>query len=211
MGPTTPNALESAATARSPDRGVARRQAFLDAARRVFLEQGYEAASVNEIVRRAGGSLATLYVQFASKEGLFLAVLQELHARLLASMTPDCIKHLNLHDGLTAIGMQFMQTILSRENLAFYRLVIGEARKFPDSAVRYMSAGADLVRGVVADHIRASVPSCEDPDMVASYFLELLRSRHHYRAMLDGAYILSEADLRAHVAGAVGFITKGLS
>lgn len=211
MGLTTPHASESAAPSRTGDRGVARRQAFLDAARRVFLDQGFEAASVNDIVRSAGGSLATLYAQFGSKEGLFLAVLQEQHARLLAAMTPDCIKHLNLHDGLTAIGVQFMKTILTRENLAFYRLVIGEARKFPESAVRYMSAGADLMRGVVADHIRATVPACADPDMVASYFLELLRSRHQYRAMLDEAYALPDADLRAHVAGAVAFITKGLS
>ena len=62
---------------RALDRGVARKQAFLQAAREVFLEHGYEAASVNEVVRRAGGSLATLYSQYGSKEGLFLAVAAE--------------------------------------------------------------------------------------------------------------------------------------
>ncbi|MBS0385347.1 MAG: helix-turn-helix transcriptional regulator, partial [Proteobacteria bacterium] len=46
------------------DRGVARRHAFLLSAREVFLEQGYEQASVNDVVRRAGGSFATLYAQF---------------------------------------------------------------------------------------------------------------------------------------------------
>ena len=45
----------------------ARRHAFLLAAREVFLEQGYEEASVNDVVRRAGGSLATLYANSAIK------------------------------------------------------------------------------------------------------------------------------------------------
>ena len=49
--------IETAAPARVPDRGVARRQAFLQAAREVFLEQGYEAASVNDVVRLAGGQI----------------------------------------------------------------------------------------------------------------------------------------------------------
>lgn len=70
------------------DRGVARRQGFLRAARAVFLEQGYEAASVNDVVCVAGGSLATLYAQFASKENLFLAVCEEQREQAVAAMTP---------------------------------------------------------------------------------------------------------------------------
>ncbi|MBU1289240.1 MAG: TetR/AcrR family transcriptional regulator, partial [Alphaproteobacteria bacterium] len=50
-------------------RGDKRRAAFIAAARQVFLEQGYEAASMSEIVLRAGGSLSTLYSQFGDKQG----------------------------------------------------------------------------------------------------------------------------------------------
>ena len=68
----------------------------LQAAREVFLEQGYEAASVNDVVRRAGGSLATLYAQFGNKEGLFQAVTQDQHERFTRAMTPDSVDHLPL-------------------------------------------------------------------------------------------------------------------
>ena len=105
-GPT-----EIASSARPLDRGVARRQAFLEAAREVFLDQGYEAASVNDVVRLAGGSLATLYSQFGNKEGLFLAVVQDQHERVLAAMTPSSVDDLSLEDGLKQIGAQFVRAI----------------------------------------------------------------------------------------------------
>src|ERR1700742_3483370 len=112
----------------STPRGEARRRAFLDAALQVFLQQGLAEASVNDVVRLAGGSLATLYAQFGNKEGLFLAVIQDEHERLTDAMTPDCVDHLPLEQGLQHIGEQFLRIILSRENLAFFRLVVGEGR-----------------------------------------------------------------------------------
>ena len=55
-----------------------KRQAIVAAATEVFLERGYEAASMSEISTRAGGSKATLYNYFSSKEALFLEVMASL-------------------------------------------------------------------------------------------------------------------------------------
>lgn len=203
-------ARDEKTAARPADRGVARRHAFLEAARRVFLDQGYEAASVNDIVRLAGGSLATLYAQFGNKEGLFLAVSQDQHERFVREIMPDCVDHLPLEDGLRAIGEQFTRAMLSREHLSFFRIVVGEGRKFPQLMQRYTTAGADRVREVVADYIRKAAPEVADPDMIASYFFELLRSRHHYRALADLSYRISDAELAAHVRAAVAFLIRGI-
>lgn len=204
-----PGSHTMAAAPRPLDRGVARRQAFLAAARTVFLKQGYEAACVNDIVRIAGGSLATLYAQFASKEGLFLAVAQDQHEQAVAAMTPPCVAHLSLEDGLQVIGERFLQALMSQENLAFYRIVVGEGRKFPQLLHRYLHAGADRLRQVVASHLTRAAPDIEAPDRVASYFLELLRSRHHYRALADETYQLSAAELSEHVSRVVTFFLRG--
>lgn len=196
---------------RIPDRGVARRQAFLQAAREVFLEQGYEAASVNDVVRLAGGSLATLYAQFGNKEGLFLAVTQDQHERLVQAVTPERVDHLPLKEGLQVIGEQFLRTLLTRDNLAFFRLIIGEGRKFPQLLQRYISsAGADKVRDAVSSYFKAAAPAANDPERYASYFMELLRSRHHYRALADDNYRISDAELTAHVREAVSFLINGM-
>lgn len=192
---------------RARDRGVARRQAFLQAAREVFSEQGYEAACVNDVVRIAGGSLATLYAQFGSKEGLFLAVAQDQHERVVAAMTPECVDHLPLEQGLQAIGVHFLRALLCRDSLALFRIIVGEGRKFPPSVQRYINTGADNVRAVVANFLRARA-DVEDADIAASYFLELVRSRHHYRAVADDAYVLSESEAAAHVGAVVRFFAK---
>lgn len=194
---------------RTGERGAARHHAFLAAAHQVFLDQGYEAASVNDVVRLAGGSLATLYSQFGSKEGLFLAVAEEQHERVISAMTPACANHLPLEQGLQSIGEQFLRALLAPESLAFFRIIVGEGRKFPQLLQRYVSAGADNVRKVVSDYLTHAAPQMREIDVVASHFLELLRSRHHYRALADDSYVLSDAELTAHVRGVVRFFLAG--
>jgi len=200
----------SVATPRTQDRGVARRHAFLQAAREVFLEQGYEAASVNDVVRRAGGSLATLYAQYGNKEGLFFAVIQDQHERFIRAMTPECVDHLPLEQGLQAIGECFVRGLLARDNLAFFRVMVGEARKFPEQMRRYISTGgADKVLGVLAGFLRARGVTADDAENAASYLLELWRSRHHYRALVDDSYVVSDREISEHVARSIRLFLQG--
>ena len=49
----------------------AKRRQILDGARKVFLESGFDGASVNDIVRETGVSKGTVYAYFPSKERLF--------------------------------------------------------------------------------------------------------------------------------------------
>ena len=51
-----------------------RRGAILDAAETLFIERGYDRTGLADVVRRSGGSLATLYDMFASKQGLLHAI-----------------------------------------------------------------------------------------------------------------------------------------
>src|SRR3546814_352091 len=64
------------AAGRSEYRLDSRRLAILDAAEQLFLEKGFERAKLSEVIRRSGGSLATLYALFGNKEGLVGAVVQ---------------------------------------------------------------------------------------------------------------------------------------
>ena len=55
----------------------AKRESIITAASEVFLELGFEGASMTEIARRIGGSKGTLYGYFSSKEELFVTVVHE--------------------------------------------------------------------------------------------------------------------------------------
>ncbi len=61
--------------ARSTRRDI-RRQAIMEAAAELFLDKGYAATSLADVVRRSGGSLQTLYELFGSKDGLFKALIE---------------------------------------------------------------------------------------------------------------------------------------
>lgn len=197
---------------RQPDRGVARRQAFLQAAREVFLEHGYEAASVNDVVRVAGGSLATLYAQFGNKEGLFLAFMQDQHDRFAREMRPPVsVDGMPLEEALQMVGEHFLRRLLQRDSLAFFRVMVSEGRKVPEQLRRYFTTGgSNMIHDELTGQLKRAGLNETDARESVAYFIELLRSRHQFQALTDETYIVSDAELKAHVARAVRFLLNGL-
>lgn len=61
------------------------RARLLDAARALFAEQGFEKTSTREIARRVGANVALIAYHFGGKEELYLAVMEDLAARMQAS------------------------------------------------------------------------------------------------------------------------------
>ncbi len=55
-----------------------RRKELIDAARELFLEQGYEQTTMNNIAQRAGVAQGTFYIYFSSKQDVLMAIMQEL-------------------------------------------------------------------------------------------------------------------------------------
>lgn len=178
----------------------------------MFLEHGYEAASVNDVVRMAGGSLATLYAQFGNKEGLFLAFMQDQHDRFVREMRPtEPVDHLPLEQALQVVGEHFLRRLLQRDSLAFFRVMVSEGRKVPEHLRRYFTGGG---ANQVYDELIRQLTKAGLSDVAARegmlYFVELLRSHHHFQAITDENYTVSDADLSAHVARAVRFLLNGL-
>src|ERR1700709_2046564 len=59
------------------DEDSSKRRQILDGARKLFLDMGFDGASMGEIARAAGVSKGTLYVYFADKNRLFEAIVEE--------------------------------------------------------------------------------------------------------------------------------------
>jgi AcrR family transcriptional regulator len=66
---------------------AARREQLLDVALEVFAKQGYHGTSMNDVAERAGVTKPVLYQHFDSKRDLYLALLEEVGARMLAAIT----------------------------------------------------------------------------------------------------------------------------
>lgn len=199
-----------------PETGRAelRRAAFLEAAREVFLEFGYEAANMAEIVRRAGGSLSTLYAQFGGKKGLFEAMIDSRVNELTEQMHIELAAHAPLKEGLRRIGEAFLARTLQPDSVDVLRLMVAQAKKFPEMAQQWSTRGPEAVRKALAtyleDRVRAGEIQITNYEAAAAVFFDLLRSRLQLRSLLMPSYTATEQDRHEAVERAVKVFIAGI-
>ena len=118
-----------------PDAPSGRRDAILRAARLCFLDRGFIRTSISDVIALSGGSRATVYDEFGSKEGLFAAliasILDEMRLPEIADGPPE--------DVLREVGLAYMAQLMDPEALALYRVVLGRRG---GAVPRRRSAGA---------------------------------------------------------------------
>ncbi|RYY92802.1 MAG: TetR/AcrR family transcriptional regulator [Alphaproteobacteria bacterium] len=199
-----------------PEAGRAelRRAAFLRAAREVFLEFGYEQANMAEIVRRAGGSLSTLYAQFGGKQGLFEAMIDSRVSELTEQMGVELAAHAPLREGLQRIGEAFLTKQTHPDNLDTMRLMAAQAKKFPEVAETWSKRAPEAVRkalaGYLEDRVKAGEIKIENYDLAASIYFDLVRSRIQFRAIMLPSYRPTEQEIHDTVARAVKVFLGGI-
>jgi AcrR family transcriptional regulator len=121
-------------------RGEELRRHILFMAKDVFLETGYERASMDTVAARAGTSKRSLYAHFESKDKLFLAVLdlvRELYLRRLK--TPDAYAS-DPAEAVTLFCGRFLQLMVWEPQVRTCRLSIAEAERLPGSSNAYFDA-----------------------------------------------------------------------
>lgn len=169
-------------------RGEARRDALLAAARAIFLEKGYAGTSLDEVVKRTGGSKASVYTYFGNKEGLFAAMFAERCQAFLAMIAiPDTLAD-NLEDTLRDFASRLLEASLSAERIAMIRALAAEADRFPALAEMAYNTGPRYGLGLMAEFLRrhheAGLIHCPRPDLAAIRFLESVKGHPQWRALL---------------------------
>jgi TetR/AcrR family transcriptional regulator of autoinduction and epiphytic fitness len=107
-----------------------KRTAVIRAAMELFLEQGYERTSLQQIGKRADVSTATLFKRFPTKAALFEAMVEDFW-----TAPPPCPEKALSEDpavGLQKMGVSYAMLLRSPDMQAIYRLIISEAPRFPD-------------------------------------------------------------------------------
>jgi AcrR family transcriptional regulator len=127
-------------------RARAKREQIRAAAQRLFLELGYERASMDAIARAAEVSKQTLYHYYAAKEQLFVAVLRALTIERFQREAPDAYSERpittfkDLETALLAYATSAVEHILSPEYVVLLRTMIAEAPRFPQIAGHFRSS-----------------------------------------------------------------------
>ena len=156
-----------------------KRQAILDTAYRLFRAQGFDRTSVSEITAEVGGSKATIYSHFPSKEELFVECMMAASENYMAGT----LKHLDASSvdpavALFDFGKSFLNFICSAEQLEVRRLMIAEARRSGTGKLFF-----DKIT-VLRAHVSAFMSACmssgtlrrDDPALAADHLGALLEA-----------------------------------
>ncbi len=189
-----------------------RRLALVEAAKLVFLERGFTAASMSEIAQRVGGSKQTLYNYFQNKEELFVAVMLERGAVQLAPLFVSLRDERDLAAALERLGLTFLRFITHPESLAFRRIIQAEGARSRLGHL-YFEAGPKRAWSRVA-HLFSTVMDQgrmrrADPWTAAMHFQGLCEAGSFQRLLEGSIERLDEADLEAAVRDAVEVFTRG--
>ncbi len=146
----------------------------------VFLRDGFEGASVDDIARAAGVSKATLYSYFPDKKLLFAEVASEQCRQQSDKILAKVDGHQPLSEVLMIIGCSLLEFFYSETGLRMFRVVLGEAERFPELGKEFYHSGPGYGRGVIAQLLQEAnergETNIEDVDFAASQFLELCKS-----------------------------------
>jgi AcrR family transcriptional regulator len=114
-----------------------RRQAIVSAARKLFIDKGYERATLGDIVQQAGGSLATIYKLFGNKDALLEAVVMENvvsgEALIQVAASLRVLPGEALHD----LSKDLSALFLDPEVIALVRIVMARSISDPNFARRF--------------------------------------------------------------------------
>ncbi|MBB4377509.1 transcriptional regulator, TetR family [Bradyrhizobium sp. Rc3b] len=158
--------------------GSKRRQ-ILDGARKVFMDLGFDGASMGEIARAAQVSKGTLYVYFADKSALFEAILEQ-EALQFGQVVFNFDPARDAETTLREFGRAYIHLLCRPGGGSAIRTVMAIAERMPDVGRRYYARVLDKTINRLSDYLKIHVASgdlrIDDCDLAASQFMELCKA-----------------------------------
>jgi TetR/AcrR family transcriptional repressor of mexJK operon len=176
----------------SPVEG-AKRRTIMEAARTVFLRNGYSDASMEEIATLAAVSKQTLYKHFVHKRQLFTAVIAG-DIQSAEQRTHELVEALGDSGDLTAdlrrFARQHIKDVTQPHLIQLRRIIIAEAGRFPELARFWYAQAPARAHATLAQQFRKlarrGLLRADDPLLAAQHFNWLILSIPLNRAMFLG-------------------------
>jgi TetR/AcrR family transcriptional repressor of mexJK operon len=201
MGRTMTDAAEQEVSAsdeadarRLPSRLRAdKHRAIIRAASAMFLAEGYERVTLDQIAHRAGVSKQTIYSHFADKDALFRAICTQLAEKLTIPLQRP-VAEADLRSALVRLGEDTLAMMLNPHSLDLHRLVMSAATRFPELGQAAYEAGALriiddlsallLQRSHLGDGLTRPLDVARSR-VLAEQFVGMLRGFHQHRALMN--------------------------
>ncbi|MGH6848404.1 MAG: TetR/AcrR family transcriptional regulator [Methylocella sp.] len=206
-----PNApLEPESFKRGPGGRPTRQEAerrhhnLLTTATRIFLEKGWDGASVDEIARDSGVAKRFIYARYPDKAALFAGAFEGFIEEQIGSLRIFEPAQEDVEEGLCALGKRLLDLALRPEVLAFHRLFIAEAPRFPALAKLFVERNrhrplSEILR-VLAIYADRGMIEFGNPEFLAEQFFILVAGVPQRLALLGGREEPSQEDRRLEAA-----------
>lgn len=174
-------------------RSARKRRSIMEAAATLFLRNGYQGTSMDEIAALAAVSKQTVYKNFADKERLFHDIIMGVAGTVedfLRSVGDTLRDTEDLETDLHTLGRQYIQVVMRPQVLQMRRLLIGESARFPELARAYYEKAPERVLTALAPELKRlhdrGLLTVADPDLAARHFAFLILGTPLDKAMFVG-------------------------
>jgi len=163
----------------SGEEASAKRRQILDGARKVFMDLGFDGASMGEIARAAGVSKGTLYVYFADKYHLFEAILEEeQNEQGKSAFNFDSAR--DIETMLREFGRAYIGMLCRPGGGSAIRTVMAIAERMPEVGRRFYENVLDLnitrLAAYLETHVRTGDLAIPDCRLAASQFMMMCQA-----------------------------------
>ncbi|MDG1068568.1 MAG: TetR/AcrR family transcriptional regulator [Sulfitobacter sp.] len=179
----------------------------LEGARQVFMADGFEGASVDEIARVAEVSKATLYKYFADKRMLFMEVANNECQRQAGAALDNIVLAAPPREVLGQTGRHFLGFITSRFGQQIFRICVAESDRFPELGRSFYESGPAVMRAELACYFAQACARGElvidDYILAADQFGELCKADLWMRLIFGVIKEVSAAEIDRVIDNAV--------
>ena len=130
---------------------------LIEAAIDVFAEKGFAAARLDDVARRAGASKGTAYLYFPNKEALFKAAVREFVVASIAMGEREVAEWNGTSAELLRRMLAHWAEVIHSRHGGLLKLIVAEARNFPDLAAWYHTEVAERGRRLIAAVLRRGI------------------------------------------------------
>ncbi|MBD9485046.1 TetR/AcrR family transcriptional regulator [Pseudomonas sp. PDM14] len=190
----------------------AKRLAILEAAKRLFMSNGYEGSSMDAIAAEAGVSKLTVYSHFTDKETLFACAVESKCEEQLPPLRFELRADASIDSTLLAIGRGFDALINSDESVAMMRLVMTQTGQNPELGKLFYEAGPQKML-LAMEHLLQQADQLgqlrvEQPQRAAEHFFSLLKGGCNFRRLVGCGEQPSSAATDIHVQDVVSLFLR---
>jgi AcrR family transcriptional regulator len=156
------------------DEDSAKRRQILAGASKVFMDLGFDGASMGEIARAAGVSKGTLYVYFADKSRLFQAIVEE-ESLEQGKVAFDFDPARDVPTTLREFGQAYIELLCRPGGGSAIRTVMAIAERMPEVGRRYyehvLENTINRLAAYLEAHVKAGDLAIDDCQLAASQFM----------------------------------------